>query len=62
MGWRPYAPLLLTILHAISHSERRSDFTVSKYNDYDHAMCILMKGVAKYFLVLERAADGMPPL
>lgn len=62
MGWRPYAPLLLGILHAIGHHECRNDFTVSKFNDYDHAMCILMEGVAKYFLELERVGDGMPPV
>lgn len=62
MGWRPYAPLLLGILTAIGHHECRADFTVSKFNDYDHAVCILMEGVAKYFLELSRVGDGMPPL
>eukprot|EP00965_Chrysotila_dentata_P259424 6213560-Pleurochrysis_carterae.AAC.2 len=35
MGWRPYAPLLMGILAAIGHNECRSDFTVSKFNNYD---------------------------
>eukprot|EP00965_Chrysotila_dentata_P004691 152755-Pleurochrysis_carterae.AAC.1 len=60
MGWRPYAPLLLGILTAIGHSKCRADFTVSKFNDYDHALCIIMEGVAKHFIELESAGDGMP--
>eukprot|EP00965_Chrysotila_dentata_P074653 2466189-Pleurochrysis_carterae.AAC.1 len=30
---------MLDILHAIGHSESRSEFTVSKFNDHDHAFC-----------------------
>eukprot|EP00965_Chrysotila_dentata_P162048 5351349-Pleurochrysis_carterae.AAC.1 len=62
MGWRPYAPLLLTILSAVGHFECKADFTVSKFIDYDHAVCTLMEGIANYFLLLSRSGDGMPPL
>eukprot|EP00965_Chrysotila_dentata_P086206 2843662-Pleurochrysis_carterae.AAC.1 len=62
MGWRPYAPLLLTILTAIGHNECKADLKVLKFNDYDHAVCIVMEGVAKYFLALSLAEDGMPPV
>eukprot|EP00965_Chrysotila_dentata_P050085 1659454-Pleurochrysis_carterae.AAC.1 len=62
MGWCPYAPLLPGILKAIGRSECRSDFTVSKFNDHDHAICILMEGIAKYFMVLRDSHEGMPPL
>eukprot|EP00965_Chrysotila_dentata_P026140 866544-Pleurochrysis_carterae.AAC.1 len=62
LEWRPYANLLIPILTAIGHSECREDLTVSKFNDYDHAMCILLEGVAKYFLAFVRAGDGMLPL
>ena len=61
MGWRPYAPMLLTIMAAIQHRECRADFTVSSFNDYDHAMAILTEGVAKYFQLLSDSG-GMPPL
>eukprot|EP00965_Chrysotila_dentata_P038839 1290251-Pleurochrysis_carterae.AAC.1 len=62
MGWRPYFPLLVGLLQAIGHYECRDDLTVSKYNDHDHAVCILMEGVSMYFLELSRAGDGMPPV
>ena len=61
MGWRPYHPFLGGILHAIGHRECKSDFTVSDFNDYDHAICILIEGVAQYFIHLE-GQGGMPPL
>ena len=61
MGWRPYAPLLVGILHAVGHNECKADFTVSNFNDYDHAMCILVEGIGKYFLHLE-STPGCPPI
>ena len=61
MGWRPYAPLLVPLLQAIGHAECKADFTVSNFNDYDHAMCILIEGVAQYFLFLS-SQGGAPPL
>ena len=60
MGWRPYYPLLGGILTAIGHRECKSDFTVSDFNDYDHAISILIEGVAQYFIHLEQS--GMPTL
>jgi len=62
MGWRPYAPLLVGIMIAIGHCEIKGDFTVSDYNDYNHAMCILIEGVARYFMQLEASGGGCPPL
>ena len=59
MGWRPYAPLLVPLLAAVGHSECKNDFTVSSFNDYDHAICILIEGTATYFI--ELAATGGPP-
>jgi hypothetical protein len=61
MGWRPYAPMMLPILHAIGHTECKADFTVSAFNDYDHATAILTEGIAKYFILLNQSG-GMPPL
>ena len=60
MGWRPYAPLALPIMTSIGHRELKADFTVSDFNDYDFAMCILIEGITQYFIVLE--ASGGPPL
>ena len=57
-GWRPYWPLLQTILHAIDHAECKADWTVASYNDYDHAICILIEGVAQYFLHLDEGGGG----
>ena len=53
--------MLLTILHAIHHSECKMDFTVSAFNDYDFATAILIEGIAKYFMKLSDSG-GMPPL
>ena len=60
MGWRPYSPLLLPIMTAIGHSELKADFSVSDFNDYDFGICILIEGIAQYFIELE--ASGGPPL
>eukprot|EP00965_Chrysotila_dentata_P096914 3202958-Pleurochrysis_carterae.AAC.1 len=60
MGWRPYWPLLGGILRAIGHIECKPDFSVSSFNDYDFALCILLEGVAKYFMSLR--SSGAPPL
>ena len=61
MGWRPYAPLLLTILQGIGHTECKKDWTVSSFNDYDNAITILIEGVARYLQLLA-ATPGAPPL
>ena len=61
MGWRPYAPMTLKIMHGIGHTECKADFTVSAFNDYDHATAILTEGIAKYFQKLSESG-GMPPL
>ena len=58
-GWRPYAPLVLGIMTAIGHRELKSDFSVSDFNDYDHAICILIEGIGKCFIALE-ASGGAP--
>ena len=58
MGWRPYWPLLTNIVHGIGHTELKGDFTVSSFNDYDHGICILIEGVARYFQYLQ--AHGGP--
>ena len=50
MGWRPYSPLLLPIMTAIGHSELKADFSVSDFNDYDFGICILIEGIAQYFI------------
>ena len=60
MGWRPYSALLVGIMTAIGHRELKADFSVSDFNDYDFAICILIEGVAKYLIELE--ASGAPPL
>ena len=60
MGWRPYSALLLPIMIRIGHRELKADFSVSDFNDYDFAMCILIEGVAQYFIELE--ASGGPTL
>ena len=44
----------------IGHRELKADFSVSDFNDYDFAMCILIEGVAQYFIELE--ASGGPTL
>ena len=64
MGWRPYQPLLVPILAAVGHDECRADFLVSEYNLYDFAICILIEGIAQYFIHLEDAGGerSMPPL
>eukprot|EP00965_Chrysotila_dentata_P148072 4887757-Pleurochrysis_carterae.AAC.1 len=62
MGWRPYASLVVDILVAIGHNECRSEFTVPKFNDYNRAICVLMEGIAKYFMLLRDSREGMPPL
>mmetsp|Transcript_23882 Transcript_23882/g.77118 ORF Transcript_23882/g.77118 Transcript_23882/m.77118 type:complete len:447 (+) Transcript_23882:755-2095(+) len=62
MGWRPYSALVVPLLEAIGHRECKSNFTVSDFNDHDHAMCILIEGIARYFMYLESQAGGMPPL
>ena len=61
MGWRPYAPLVVGLLTNIGHRECKADFSVSNFNDYDHAMCILIEGIAKYFIYLSDQG-GPPPL
>ena len=61
MGWRPYAPLLLTILHQTGHTECKADFSVSAFNDYDHVTTILIEGISKYFIHLSQSG-GVPPL
>ena len=61
MGWRPYWPLLTTILTGIGHTECKREWTVSSFNDYDFASCILTRGIAEYFIQLE-ASPGCPPL
>ena len=58
MGWRPYYPLLRGLLKAIDHTECKADWTVAAYNDYDHSLCIIIEGVAKYFLHLEAGGGG----
>ena len=58
MGWRPYYPLLGGLLHACGHSECKADWTVASFNDYDHAMCILIEGIAKYFIHLDASGGG----
>lgn len=35
---------------------------MSDYNDYDHALCILIEGVCQYFIHLHQQGDGMPPI
>jgi hypothetical protein len=60
MGWRPYYPLLGGILTAIGHLECKKDFSVSDYNDHDHAMAILIEGVAQYFMLLDSQGGGHP--
>ena len=60
MGWRPYWPLIGDILRAIGHRECKSDWDMSSFNDYDHAACILLEGITKYFIHLE--ANGGPAL
>ena len=42
-------------------TECKIDFTVSAFNDYDHATAILVEGIAKYFILLSQSG-GMPPL
>ena len=49
MGWRPYAPMTVPILKAIGHNECKNDFTVSAFNDYDHATAILVEGICEIF-------------
>ena len=61
MGWRPYSPLLVPLFTAIGHSECKPDFTVSSFKNYDHAMCILIEGVAQYLILLSQS-DGAPNL
>ena len=61
MGWRPYAPLLLTILEGIGHHECKKDWSVASFNDYDNAITILIEGVAKYMQLIA-ATPGAPPL
>jgi hypothetical protein len=58
MGWRPFWPMLQTILRGIDHSECVRDWAVSDYNDHDHAMCIVIEGVAQYFLHLDSLGGG----
>ena len=48
------------IMTAIGHKELKSDFSVSDFNDYDFALCILIEGVSRYLILLE--ATGAPPL
>jgi hypothetical protein len=60
MGWRPYSPCLLPIMSAIGHRELKADFSVSDFNNYDFGLCILIEGIAKYFIHLEQS--GGPPL
>ena len=57
-GWRPYWPLLQTLLQDIGHSECKGDWTVASFNDYDHGICILIEGVAQYFLHLDKSGGG----
>ena len=57
-GWGPYWPLLQTLLHDIDHSECKGDWTVASFNDYDHGICILIEGVAQYFLHLDAGGGG----
>ena len=61
MGWRPFSPLVVGLLKDIGHAECKADFTVSSFNDYDHSMCILIEGIAKYFMHLSDHG-GPPPL
>jgi len=62
MGWRPYSALLVGLMVAIGHHEVKNDFSVSDFNDYNHAMCIMIEGVARYFMLLEASGGGCPPL
>ena len=58
MGWRPYYPLLGGLLKAAGHTECKKEWTVAAFNDYDHAICILIEGVAKYLILLDAGGGG----
>jgi hypothetical protein len=43
---------------AAGHTECKREWTVAAFNDYDHAMCILIEGVAKFFILLAAGGGG----